>query len=302
MSYDEAFPPGFDAAPTAKVPHKYYVLLALLIPLVATVVDFFVTTFAQAFILGIVTTVVTSILLFMDALQFDTTNPNGKKQTSPIVMLIGGLLLWVAFFPLSFYRRSHFAKPNLTLWAVLVTIIFMATPFVYAYLVPEGLPTCDSTEVQDLIKQLVKQSPAGASVTRIDGYQQLSFDEAKQVRLGQCLLHTANGNRPLRYAVEWQGQDHSYFYVRTIVELPQCTDKEATDLLEQVIKGLELGKDLASIEGHRELSFDAQKEERRCQCTVVTPQGKVTVPYVINWQNKGQGMFQVLILNPNAGL
>lgn len=301
MSHDEAFPPGFETAPTGKQPHQYYVMLALLIPLLATVTDFFVTTFMQGLIIGGVTVVVTSLLVFMDALQFDTSDPNGKKQTSPAVMLIGGLLLWVAFFPLSFYRRSHFAKPNLTLWAVLVTIIFMVTPFVFAYLVPAGLPTCDSAEVQDLIKQLVKQSPVGPTVTRIDGYQQLSFDEAKQMRVGQCQLHTPQGVRPLKYQVEWQGQDRTHFYVRTLVELPRCTDKEAKDLLEQVVKGIELGKGLTSIEGHQELSFDAQQEVRRCQCTVVTPQGKVIVAYTISWQNKDQAMFQILIPNVNPG-
>ena len=160
---------------------------------------------------------------------------------------------------------------------------------------------CTCTEVKQVIQQLVRQSPQGANVTNIDGHQQLSYDAVKEQRIEQCLLHTPQGKVPLKYLVEWRGQDHSQFQVRTIAELPACISQEAKQLLEQVVRQSELGQGLQSIEDHQELSYDAQKEERQCQCTLVTPKGKVKIKYLINWRDKQKGLFQVLVLPVNAG-
>ncbi len=291
-------PPTTDEVPpaeptSASKPSHLLAIGALIVPLLGACAILWAETTAQGFAISAVTVVLSSLLVYVDARQLSDYAANGKKQTAPIVMLIASLILWIAFFPWSFVRRSRITGPNLSLVAVLVAAIFAGGPLLYYYLVPPGLPRCDSSEVKQVIQQLVRQSPQAASISSIDGHQQLSYDATRQQRIGQCMLHTQLGNEPLKFIVEWQDQEHTRFQVRTIVELPTCTSPEAKQVLEQVIRQSELGQGLQSIEDHQELSYDAQKEERAGTCTLNTAKGKVKIKYLINWQDKNKGMFQV---------
>jgi hypothetical protein len=301
LSQEPSTPPTDDVPPDepkpdASKPRHHLAIGALIVPLLGACAILWAETTAQGFAISAVTVILSSLLVYLDARQLSDCAANGKKQTAPLVMLLASLILWIAFYPWSFVRRSRITGPNLSLVAVLVAAIFAGGPTLYYYLMPPGLPRCDSTEVKQVIQQLVRQSPEVGNIIKIDGHQQLSYDASKQQRIGQCMLHTRQGKELLKYIVEWRDQENAHFQVRTIIELPTCSSPEAKQLLEQVIRESELGQGLQSIGDHQELSYDAQKEERVGVCTLNTAKGKVKIKYLINWQDKNKGMFQVQVM------
>lgn len=299
VTHDDWTPPG-TAEPEKPRPGLALVIIALLVPLLGLVVVIFPNSFnltdslATGLIVGGIVVVLSSLLVLFDAIQLSNLNQKGRKETAPALMFLGSLALWVAFFPISFVRRNRITGPNLSLYAVLVTALFVVGPWLFFFLVPVGLPKCDSPDVKQVIQDMIRRSPMlAASVTHIDGHQELSYDAALQKRVGQCILHTARDKEVFKFTVEWQGNDRTHFYVVPIVELPLCTSMEAKALLEKVISTTSLAKELKSIDGHRESSFDAQKEERHCTAVLHTTGGDVTINYLLNWQDKAKNMFQI---------
>lgn len=191
MSHDSWTPPtsgdvpANESIPASHKPSHLLAIGALIIPLLGACAVLWAETMAEGFFISAVTVILSSLFVYLDARQLGNRAANDKKQTDPIVMLIASLVLWIVFFPWSFVRRSRITGPNLSLVAVLVAAIFAGGPWLYLYLVPPGLPSCHSTEVKQVIQQLVRQSPQGASVTRIDGHEQLSYDAVKEQRIGQ---------------------------------------------------------------------------------------------------------------------
>lgn len=300
-THDNWSPPGIPP-PEKPRPGIGLAVTALLVPLLGAVVATYPGKFnltdsiTTGLTVGVVVVVLSSLLVLIDALQIDNINKKGKKETAPGVMFLGSLVLWIAFFPISFVRRNRITGPNLSLYALVVAVLFVAGPLLYSYLVPPGLPKCDSPDVKEVIQDMVRRSPLLAgSVTRIDGHQELSYDAANQKRVGQCTLHSANDQDTFKFTVEWQGNDRMRFLVTPLIELPSCTSLEAKSLLEQVVRTTALGKSMKSIDGHRELNYNAQKEERQCQAVIHTTEGDITIKYLVNWQNKAKNMFQVQI-------
>ncbi|HQR08271.1 MAG TPA: hypothetical protein PLN21_15695 [Gemmatales bacterium] len=305
MSHDVHETHGQWAPPGTPEPEKprpgiALAVAALLVPILGFVVLIFPNSFnladttANGVIVGVTMVVLSSLLVLFDALPLGNLNKKGRKETPSGYMFLGSLVFWIGFFPVSFVRRSRITGPNLSLYALLVTILFAAGPWIYLYLVPPGLPKCDSPDVKELIQDMIRRSPElAATVTRIDGHQEISFDEAAQKRVGQCTLHTDTDKEVFKFIVEWQGDDRTAFYVTPLVELPLCTSLEAKTLLEEIVRKTALGNELKSIDGHRESSYDPQKQERQCMAVLHTSEGEVTINYLLNWQNKAKNMFRI---------
>ena len=68
---------------------------------------------ALGFALLIASVVVTSFLLCIDATRLGPVDRDGVRRTSAGALLIGGILLWIVFYPLAFFRRRHYCGPNL---------------------------------------------------------------------------------------------------------------------------------------------------------------------------------------------
>lgn len=285
--------PTFENSPPR--PGWTLALVALIIPLIGAVGLTVVETYAQGVTVGAIVVISSALLIFIDALQLGNEAANGKKQTAPIIMLIGMLLLWVAYYPLSFVRRSRITGPNLSLVSVLIAAIFLLGPIGFFYVVPSSLPTCDNADVKELLLQLVRGTPLGRAVTKIDGHREISFDAATPRRHCQCIVHTGNTQTPLKYVIEWQGQSRVQYYVKTIAELPACTDNEVRELLEQTIRTLPDIKPIKALEEFKETSFDQAVERRTGQCILKTEDEESLVNFTLQWQTKDQGMFEVLV-------
>ena len=66
-------------------------------------------------------------------------------------------------------------------------------------------------------------------------------------------------------------------------------------LLEQVIRGTPVGAKAKSIDGHREVSYDRAANRRQGQCVVHTDGADIVVNYIVQWQDRSKGLFQVRI-------
>ncbi len=293
MSQNEWSPPALEPVSAPKPPW-HFIILALLVPVMGMVGVLLADSLLQGLVIGFGMVFLSSLFVYLDARQLGNIDAKGKKQTDPLVMMVASWVLWIVFYPWSFVRRARITKPNLSLLAVLVAALFAVGPFLFAYLVPPGLPACDSKEVKQLLQQIVRGLPMGAMVTSMDGHQQLSFDAQKVKRLGQCELHIADGGtQALKYIVEWQDSDKTRFYVKIVAELPACDSIEVRQLIKQLISQQPVGALVTSIDGHKELSFDQASGRRIGECILHSPAGDKAIKYLIKWQDQAKTHFLV---------
>src|SRR5262245_48641923 len=144
--------------------------------------------------LGWGTIAVTALVLAVDAAFMGTTDLHGAQRSSPVALFFGVLLLWIVFYPVTFFRRRHFGRPNLGPLALLVAGFFVAVPFFHNFarfgIAGDGVPTCTSREVIGMVDDIIRQSAVGPSVQSIRDHREISHDAANQIRKGQCLVKT----------------------------------------------------------------------------------------------------------------
>jgi hypothetical protein len=85
----------------------------------------------------------------------------------------------------------------------------------------------------------------------------------------------------------------SLYYVFVPAGLPSCTSPEVVQLLDQVIRSTPVGANLKSIDGHRELSYDRDANVRHGECVAHTDAGEIPVKFIVEWQDRNKGLFQV---------
>ena len=245
----------------------------------------------------IATVVVTAVLLSIDARQLGTVDHKGHTRESSVTLFIGMCLLWVVFYPLAFFWRKSFGGPHLGFVALIVTAFFVATPFI-PLLIPQALPSCSSTEVAQLLEQVLRQNVIGPNLKSVDGHREVSYDRDANVRHGECVAHTDVEDVPVKFDVEWQDRNKGLFQVRALLtELPSSTGPLVATLLEQILQKSLIGAKLKSIDGRRELSYDREANVRHCECVVHTDNGeKLQVKFAIEWQDRNKGLYQVRIL------
>ena len=274
------------------------VAAALILPVLAGTALFFVTSFALALGISAATVIASAALVAMDARRLGNVDQTGRVRESAGLLFVGMVLLWIVVYPLAFFRRRHFGGPNLAIPAVVVAVFFAVGPVLYSVLVPPGLPSCTSPEVVQLLDQVIRGTPAGASAKTIDGHQELSYDRDVDVRHGQCVVHTDGGDIDVKYLVEWLDREKGQFAVRIPpADLPSCTSPEVVQLLEQVIRGTPVGVSAKSIDGHQELSYDRDADVRHGQCVVHTDTGDINVKYLVEWLDRDNGLLQLRIVD-----
>lgn len=156
------------------------------------------------------------------------------------------------------------------------------------------LPLCDSLMVKQLLEQVIGQTPVGATARSIDGHRELKYDRIADVRHGECIAHLESQDVPVQFFVEWQDRNKSQFQVRLAeLELPACDSQPIMNLLEQVIRQNMQGAAIQSIDGHRELKHDSAAAVRHGECIAHLDSGDVAVPFVVEWQDRSKGLFQV---------
>ena len=273
------------------------IAVSLILPILTGIAQIFVTSFGISFAIGIAMVLATSVLVALDARSLGTRDLQGRKRESPGVLFLGMCLFWILFFPVAFFRRRHFGGPNLGPVAVAVALFPCVCPIVAPLVIPPSLPSCSSSEVVQLLDNIIRRSLVGTNLKSIDGHREISFDADAGVRNGECVAHTDAGEISVKFLVEWRDRNAGLFQVRTLpAELPSCISPEVVQLLEQVVRSELAGMELKTIDGHRENSFDVDAGVRNGECVAHTDAGEISLKFLVEWQDQDKGLFQVRVL------
>jgi len=264
------------------------------------------------------TVVVTALLLAADAACLGSTDLRGTQRCSPVALFFGMFLLWIVCYPVAFFRRRHFGRPNLGPLAILVAACFVVAPFVQQFLafgvVGEGPPTCTSREVTSMVDGMIRQSPLGPSVQSISGYRELRYDSMNQTRKGECQVKTDTETIIATYTVRMLNRATGTFQVEVdpIVpdDPPSCTDPGVIALLEGLVRDRFQGQVVGGVGSHQETGYDRANKIRHGRCLVnvqdqldvrrplVQPwrrNAPVAVNYKVRWTDQKTGQYQVEI-------
>ena len=179
-------------------------MAALVLPLVAQSLAVALDSRPVATALRFGTVLVTAILLTVDAALLGTVDRRGRRRSSPVALFLGIVLLWVVCYPLVFFRRRHFGRPNLAPLALPVAGFFTCLPLLHEFSRPGTfgeVPTCTSREVVRMVDELLRADPRGASVQSVTGHREISYDPVNQTRKGQCLVRTRTETVTVGYTV-----------------------------------------------------------------------------------------------------
>lgn len=179
---------------------------------------------------------------------------------------------------------------------MLVVAVFVGAPILGRLLIPAQLPLCTSSEVSGILQNLLLTTPIGVNVMSVDGLSEIGYDRELDVRHGECVAHTDAGNTVVTFVVAWLDRSKAQFQVRIpLADLPTCTDPEVVRMVEQVVRGMLFGAELTSIDGHRQVRHDARADRRHCECVAHTTAGEIPVVFLVEWQNRFKGTFQVKV-------
>ncbi|HMF16250.1 MAG TPA: hypothetical protein VKE98_03545 [Gemmataceae bacterium] len=251
--------------------------------------------------LGYGTIAVTALLLAVDAAFMGTTDLHGTQRSSPVALFFGMLLLWIICYPVTFFRRRHFGRPNLGPLALLVAGFFVAVPLLHNFarfgIAGGGVPTCTSREVITMVDDIIRQSPVGPSVRSISDHRETSYDRVLQIRKGQCLVKTQTETITATFSVRTINPKNGTFQVDVDPVIPEdppfCTDRDVIDHLERVIRAGPNGHLLKSVAGHEEVRYDRENKSRYGRCRVTMQGWTGNVVYKVYWVDRKTGMFQV---------
>jgi hypothetical protein len=249
------------------------------------------------------TVAVTALLLAVDAALLGTTDLHGTQRSSPGALFLGMFLLWIVCYPVTFFRRRHFGRPNLGPLALLVAAFFVGAPFLHNLarfgIAGDGVPTCTSREVVGMVNDIIRQSTVGPSVQSISDHREISYDPANQIRKGQCRVRTPTETITATYTVKMLDRSAGTFWVEVdpifAEDPPLCTDRDVIALLERLLRERPNGHLLQSVAGHEEIRYDRETKTRQGRCRVTMPGRTEHVAYKVYWVDQKTGQYQVEI-------
>lgn len=173
--------------------------------------------FETVAVLSACVVVTTSILMLCDALINCSNDGQGKRRNyvSYLVFLIM-CFFWFLGYPLAFFRRRHFGGPGLGIPSVLVVLFFLGFPLVASYITgtKPRLPSCDSTEVIELLERIISSSAIGQKKPVLHGYQTVAYDNIIDRSTGKFFVNNGINEVEIRFFVEWLDRNKGKFQVR----------------------------------------------------------------------------------------
>jgi hypothetical protein len=239
--------------------------------------------------LGYGTVAATALALAVDAAMLGSVDLQGKQRIGPGVLFVGMLLLWIVFYPVAFFRRRHFGRPNLGPLAILVAVFFVGAPFVQEFMrsgsVGGVLPSCTSREVVNMVDDMIRKSAIGPTVQSISDHREISFDALAQIRKGQCLVKTQTKTIKVTYSVKLVDRIIGTYQVDVEPILsddpPPCTDPGVIALVDRLIRDGPDGPRLKTVAGHQEVRYDKENKTRHGRCEATMEGWKSTIAYTV---------------------
>jgi len=280
-------------------------VLALLLPLLAQglILACRFDSLAIGVVLGWGTVIVTAVLLAIDAALLGTIDLQGTRRASPGALFAGIFLLWIVCYPVAFFRRRHFGRPNLGVFAIVVAVFFVAVPFVQEFMsfgtIGGGPPSCTSREVIIMVDNMIRQGNNGAAVLSISGHREIRYDPAGEIRTGQCTIKTLTETIAVTFTVKLLNRNTGVFEVNVqpIIseDPPSCTSPEVMDLLEDIVRRGPNGHLLKHLAGHMEIRYDRENKIRHGRCQAIMQDWTGNLSYKVYWQDQKAGLFQAQI-------
>jgi hypothetical protein len=304
--HGSALPPG-PTRPEANIRSseqgETLAVLALLLPLVAQGLALACRfeSMGIEIVLGYGTIVVTALILAVDAACLGTVDLHGTQRSGPGSLFFGIIFIWIICYPVAFFRRRHFGRPNLGPLALLVAGFFVAVPMLGNLarfgVAGNGVPTCTSREVISMVDDVIRKSGMVPSAQSISGHRELSYDPATESRKGQCVVKTETETITASYRVTMLNRKAGTFQVEVDpiipTDPPACTDREVVGLVEGLIRDGPNGHLLKSVAGHEEVRYDRERQIRHGRCRVTMQGWTGNVAYKVYWFDQKTGRFQV---------
>lgn len=278
--------------PTEPPPSPLLAKLALVLPVAAGISEPFLPDMVGlAVVIG--TVLLTAVLLSIDIGRVVRWNPFGEHFVSPTRTLLVVILIWIVGFPLAYFRRFSICGPDMRGTALGATAAFVFLPWlITTSLKPPELPGCDAKEVAELIQRLAVNEFPGQFVEGVAGLREVEADPNLQWRRGSCVVSVGDQRIPVPYVIEWSDQKRGIFSVALIL-LPQANAPAVIDLVEPQVRSQLSEFRITGIDTFSEVSFDEEKQERRCSCVVHTDSADIRVPFVVSWHDKFRNQFIV---------
>lgn len=276
-------------------------LTALVLPVIAGISLCFVSSLIVVIAIAGGMVILTAILLSVDAYRLGAIDRAGKRRENPLLLFAAMILIWILGYPITYFRRRHFAGPPLGLLSIAVALFYVAAPVTHAILASPEPPSCTSSAVTNIVERLIMgASPGGDFAVRsVDSFREIGFDRDANRRTGECTVHMRFDESAARYVVEWDGNSRRDFVVRILPsDLPTCTSSVVTRMLEQGIRAHPMWSKTKSITDHREISFAPDGSRRIGECTLHVDGLEISVNFHVEFQNRAQGLYGVRIF-PN---
>jgi hypothetical protein len=279
-------------------------LLALVVPLVAQglLLAYHFDSDAVVWVVRLGAVAVTALLLVADANRLGSIDQDGFPRGGAGLLFAGLILLWVVVYPVAYFRRRHFGRPNFGPLALLVALFFTAAPYVQHFMAfgvfGSAPPTCISREVVAAVDELVRQSPGCPPVEAVSRHREILYDKAKKRRKGQCLVATSTETITVTYFVTVDPVNGGFsvevepFFA---TDPPGCTDPAVIDQLNHLFRTEAKEHLVKSVTGHAEVRYDRDSKVRYGRCRVTAADWNGDVAYKVYWVDRKTGSFQVEI-------
>ena len=233
--------PGAAPGPTQPAPETAAMLM-LALPVVAGVLiwqqRFFHLSDRGAILVLFAAVVGTAVLGYVDARQIllrspAVQTPAGPMRIQPRVHFSMILWFWIVGYPVHFIGRRNHGARNLVAPAVAAMAVgVLLAGFLGFRSAGPALPAVNSPQVAALVEKALIESPGYQANKELFGPVQvrdlveLSFDEKNQRRVGQGVLFSKVGWKPVFFSVEWQDRRQGRFIIR-FAEAPYALSPEA---------------------------------------------------------------------------
>lgn len=202
-----------DPPPIHRDPGLVLPIAALIIPVVAGIVELFLDSVPAVLAVSFATVFITAFLMAIDARRLAATDINGQSS-SPLMVFLMMIGVWIIGYPAAFFRRRKFGGPNLGIPAILVALFFLGAPILHGMMSTPELPACDSPEVKKLIEQMIRQDPIGPQVRSITGHRETVHDQASPRREGKCVVDLDGEKVVVSFTITWRDREKGLFEVR----------------------------------------------------------------------------------------